>query len=96
MSNLRRILLLTLLLPITSLLAYWGGETLPTGPIPYILGFLVILPNFIGLQLVYAFFPPCMANPADAFHMIAGIILNWLVLTAILTIIWTVVSMRQK
>jgi hypothetical protein len=92
----RRILLLTLLLPIASLLGYWAAETLPNGPIPFVLSFLAIVPNFTGLLLVNAFFPPCVANPADSFHMIAGIIVNWIIIAATLTLIWAATSLKRK
>ena len=96
MKTSRRIFLLTLLLPIISLLAYWGAVSLPTGPIPYCLSFLVILPKFTGLLLVNSFFPISVSNPADPFHMITGIIVNWVILAASLTLIWFLSSLRRK
>lgn len=91
-----RILLLTLLLPAISLSAYWGAACFPNGPIPYALSFLVILPNFTGLLLVNTFFPPSISNPADDFHMISGIILNWVILALAFTLIWALALLKRK
>jgi hypothetical protein len=96
MKTFRRIFLLTLLLPIASLLAYWGAKTLPTGPIPYLLSFLFILPNFTGLLLVNSFFPISVSNPTDPFHMITGIMVNWALIVLILALIWFLSSLRRK
>jgi hypothetical protein len=90
------ILLLTLILPAFSLLAYWGAESLPNGPIPFILSFLVILPNFAGLLIINTLFPASVSNPADPFHMIAGIIVNWVILTGTLTLIRAIAHMKRK
>jgi len=96
MKTFRRIFLLTLLLPIGSLLAYWGAKTLPTGPFPYLLSFLVIIPNFTGLLLVNSFFPISVSNPTDPFHMITGIMVNWTLIVLILVLIWFLSSSRRK
>jgi hypothetical protein len=92
----RRIFLLTLLLPILSLLAYWGAESLPNGPIPYILSFLAILPNMTGLLIVNSIFPVSVENPADLFHMVSGIMVNWIVFAGTITLIWILASLRRK
>lgn len=96
MRHYPRIFLITLLLPCISILAYLGAKILPSGPIPYILSFLVILPNLTGLLLVNTFFPVSVSNPTDPFHMISGIMVNWLILAATLTLIRAIVSLRGK
>lgn len=96
MKNYRRLFLLSLLLPTVSLLAYCGAESLPSSPITYCLSFLAILPNFTGLLLVNRFFQPLISNPADAFHMLSGIALNWVILALALTIIWALTLLKRK
>jgi hypothetical protein len=56
----------------------------------------VILPNFTRLLLVNSFFPISVSNPADPFHMITGIIVNWVILAAALTLIWAFSSLSRK
>jgi hypothetical protein len=92
----RRIFLLSLLLPVISLLNYWGSVSLPNGPLTYILSFLVILPNFTGLLIVNSLIPIAIENPADPFHIIAGITVNWVVFAGTITLIWILASLRRK